>query len=352
MEFDFSDRLITWYQRHARSLPWRETTDPYRIWLSEIILQQTRVEQGLPYYLRFIENFPDIHHLASAPEEKVMRCWQGLGYYSRARNLHHTAKYLSSEKKGSFPTSYQELLKLKGVGPYTAAAIASFAFQEAVPVVDGNVYRFVSRYFGIHEPIGTAKAYKLFFELLSEFIPENDPASFNQALMEFGSLQCLPKNPNCWDCPFQTGCEAFRRNEQSLLPIKNIKTKVKRVSYHLAAIKGKKGYWLTQRDDSGLWKKLWHFPLWETEENLSESEGLGKLLEVLALDPEKVRVTGKWTTTHLLSHRRIEAIFWMMETDQHPAKNFIFEIDENALDQHAMPQLMVKFFNSQAHVGK
>jgi len=207
---DFSKTLITWYNDNRRDLPWRQTKDPYKIWLSEIILQQTRVAQGLPYYEAFIKQFPRISDLATADEEAVLHLWQGLGYYSRARNLHLTAKMIHENNHGAFPNNYQELLKLKGVGPYTAAAIASFAFGETVALVDGNVYRVLARIFGNQTNIASSAAYKTFFELASQLIDTAQPAVFNQALMEFGALACTPKNPNCTCCPFAKDCVAYQ----------------------------------------------------------------------------------------------------------------------------------------------
>src|SRR5690606_26841183 len=197
----FSKLLIDWYLQNRRELPWRETTDPYRIWSSEIILQQTRVAQGLPYYFSFVQAFPTVVDLASADEQQVLKLWQGLGYYSRARNLHATAREIA-RKNGQFPSTYKELLKLKGIGSYTAAAIASFAFGEAVPAVDGNVFRVLSRIFGVDTDIASSAAKTVFMELAASLMPKDDPAIFNQALMEFGALQCVPKNPDCVRCVF------------------------------------------------------------------------------------------------------------------------------------------------------
>ena len=197
-----SDKLISWYKKNKRDLPWRNTSDPYKIWLSEIILQQTQVVQGLNYYIKFTETFPTVVDLANAPEDKVMRLWQGLGYYSRARNLHKTAQYVASELSGVFPETYIDLLKLKGVGEYTAAAIASFSYNEAVPVVDGNVFRVLSRYFDVETDIAQASAKKEFVALAFEVMPKDNPAIFNQAIMEFGALQCVPKSPDCSICIF------------------------------------------------------------------------------------------------------------------------------------------------------
>ena len=209
----FSKVLIDWYLKNKRELPWRKTSDPYHIWLSEIMLQQTRIEQGLPYYQRFISAFPSVFDLAAAPQEKVLKLWQGLGYYSRARNLHESAKYVAEELNGVFPGSYKELKELKGVGDYTAAAIASICYNEPVAVVDGNVYRVLSRFFDIETPINSTAGIKEFKALASELLDEKDPSSFNQALMEFGALQCKPRNPLCETCPLSSGCLALQKNK-------------------------------------------------------------------------------------------------------------------------------------------
>ncbi|MEY2629135.1 MAG: Adenine glycosylase, partial [Bacteroidota bacterium] len=224
---NFSKSLIQWYLQNKRDLPWRNTIDPYFIWLSEIMLQQTRVAQGLPYFLRFTEAFPTVFDLAKADEEQVLKLWQGLGYYSRARNLHKTAQQVAFEYNGEFPKSYAELLKLKGIGEYTAAAIASFAYNESVPVVDGNVYRVLSRYFEVETDIASLGAKKEFTQLAAELLPAGEANLFNQAIMEFGALQCVPKNPNCTNCIFSDSCAALQKKKVDQLPVKSKKIKVK-----------------------------------------------------------------------------------------------------------------------------
>ena len=218
----FSKTLINWYSANKRNLPWRETRDPYSIWLSEIILQQTQVKQGLPYFNSFLAEFPTIFDLAKVEESKVLKLWQGLGYYSRARNLHATAKYIANELQGEFPNNYKALLKLKGVGDYTASAISSICFNEVAAVVDGNVYRVLSRYYGITTPINSSKAIKEFKFLAQKLIDKERPAEFNQAIMEFGAIQCKPKNPNCSLCPLNSSCFALQKNIVAQLPVKNI----------------------------------------------------------------------------------------------------------------------------------
>ncbi|EPR73210.1 A/G-specific adenine glycosylase [Winogradskyella psychrotolerans RS-3] len=223
---DFNHKLITWYSDKKRELPWRETSNPYYIWLSEIILQQTQVKQGLPYYDAFVTQYPTIFDLANASETSILKLWQGLGYYSRARNLHFTAKHIVNELDGKFPNTYKDLLKLKGVGDYTASAIASIAFNEVAAVVDGNVYRVLSRYFGIETPINSTLGIKEFKSLASTLIDHKQPATYNQAIMEFGAIQCKPKNPDCTVCPFQDSCVALQNQMVDVLPVKLKKTKV------------------------------------------------------------------------------------------------------------------------------
>ena len=222
----FSNSLVQWYLQNKRDLPWRDTINPYFIWLSEIMLQQTRVAQGLPYFLSFTQAFPTVFDLANAEEEQVLKLWQGLGYYSRARNLHETAKYIANELNGIFPNNYSDLLKLKGVGEYTAAAIASFSYNEPVAVLDGNVYRVLSRYFNLDTDISDFKSKKIFQSLAQEVLLKEKPALFNQAIMEFGALQCVPKNPDCQNCIFSSSCGALQCKKVGLLPVKSKKTKV------------------------------------------------------------------------------------------------------------------------------
>lgn len=262
----FSKTLINWYLQHKRDLPWRDTVDPYFIWLSEIMLQQTRVAQGLPYFLTFVEHFPKVEDLAKADEQKVLRLWQGLGYYSRARNLHKTAQFVSENLGGKFPANYSDLLKLKGIGDYTAAAIASFSYNEAVPVVDGNVFRVLSRYFDIETDIANASAKKEFAALALELMPKDNPAIFNQAIMEFGALQCVPKNPDCGICPFNDSCAALQKRKVDQLPVKSKKAKVKNRYFTYLIYEDESGQTkICQRKGKGIWESLYEFPLVETD---------------------------------------------------------------------------------------
>ena len=224
---NFSNTLVYWYLQNKRELPWRKSKDPYLVWLSEIILQQTRIAQGMSYFLKFADAFPTVHDLANADESTVLKLWQGLGYYSRARNLHFSAKYISSELKGDFPKTYKEIIKLKGVGDYTASAIASICFDEPTAVVDGNVYRVLARYYGISTPINSTKGIKEFKALAQSVIDESQPGVFNQAIMDFGSLQCKPQNPDCDSCPLSSSCVAFEKKTIQELPVKEKKIKIK-----------------------------------------------------------------------------------------------------------------------------
>lgn len=333
----FSKRLIYWYLQNKRDLPWRNTRNPYEIWLSEIILQQTRVAQGLPYFEAFISAFPTVYDLANASEEQVLKLWQGLGYYSRARNLHQTAQTIVSNYKGVFPNSYNELLQLKGIGPYTAAAIASFSFDEQVPVVDGNVFRVLARYFGVETDISSHTAKKEFTQLAHEVLDVNQPALFNQAMMEFGSLQCVPANPNCDACVFNDSCVALQQKKVALLPLKLKKTKVTTRYLNYLVVKDEKGFLLVQkRTAKGIWHNLYEFPLLETEQEISvdffhsdayQNHYFKNPIEEIVSYAEK-------SITHKLSHQNLIIRFWnvsvlgILENGIHPdeAKKLPFPI--------------------------
>jgi A/G-specific adenine glycosylase len=308
----FSIKVTSWFQENKRDLPWRHTKDPYTIWLSEIILQQTRVAQGLPYYYRFLEQLPTVHDFAKAPQEEILRLWQGLGYYSRARNMHTTAKLIVEKYDGKFPDNYNELVKLKGVGPYTGAAIASFAFDEAVPVVDGNVFRVLSRVFGIETDIASSPARKEFTELAQSLIPENAPADFNQAIMEFGALQCTPQKPNCMFCPLQTECYAFQHEAQSQLPVKLKKTKVRNRYFNYFAIQKGKEFVMNKRPENDIWSGLYEFYLLETEEeNTALDDIQDDFINELLLSGEVNQLVE--SKKHILSHQRIFATLWKID---------------------------------------
>ncbi len=272
---DFSEKIITWYNANKRDLPWRNTQNPYHIWLSEIILQQTRVAQGQPYYERFVEKYPTLQDLANAPIDDVLRLWQGLGYYSRARNMHETAKYIFEDLQNIFPLNYKALLSLKGVGSYTAAAIASFAYNEPVAVLDGNVFRVLARVFGESTDISSPTGAKVFSKLSNEMLDKTNASIHNQAIMEFGALQCTPAKPNCMYCPLVDECVAYAQGKQNILPIKNKKIKVKErfFDYFVFEFEGKIA--LKKRFDSDIWSGLYDFYLVETTLSPSlESRGV------------------------------------------------------------------------------
>jgi A/G-specific adenine glycosylase len=303
----FTDILTNWYLIHKRDLPWRHTNDPYWIWLSEIMLQQTRVAQGLPYFLTFTAHFPQITDLAAANEEKVLRLWQGLGYYSRARNLHKTAQHIAFERKGKFPDNYQELLTLKGIGAYTAAAIASFAYGEPVPVVDGNVFRVLSRYFDIETDIAKASAKMEFTALASRLLPK-DAALFNQAIMEFGALQCVPKSPDCRVCPLNAGCLALKYDKVGQLPVKSKKAKPKeRFLHYLVYVDESDRTQIIKQTKKGIWHNLYEFPKHETTS--SAFDPLSFVSNDTSDDVISVKTLESKATVHKLTHQTLHIHF-------------------------------------------
>jgi A/G-specific adenine glycosylase len=315
---NFTNSLIQWYLREKRDLPWRKTSSPYQIWLSEIMLQQTRVAQGLPYFLKFMEAFPTVFDLAAADEEKVLKLWQGLGYYSRARNLHATAKHIAFNLHGKFPDNYKELLLLKGVGEYTAAAIASIAYGEAVPVVDGNVFRVLSRYFDVETDISSSGAKKEFFELAASLLPKAKASEFNQAMMEFGALQCVPKSPDCGNCIFNGSCLALKNKKVDLLPIKLKKTKVVNRFFNYLIIKDSNGNSVIQkRTAKGIWHNLYEFPLLETLYEVDYNEAV-VLIEnfQFGFSPKNIKPLHHDKIIHKLSHQHLHIRFWEVETEE------------------------------------
>lgn len=313
-EITFAPTLERWYEHHKRNLPWRHTRDPYRIWLSEVILQQTRVAQGKPYYERFVDAYPTIADMARADERELLRLWQGLGYYSRARNLHQTARHVTNELAGKFPDSFHDLLKMKGIGVYTAAAIASFAFGERVPVVDGNVYRVLARVFGIYSDITTTGAKKTFAELAMRLIqPAGDPATYNQAIMEFGAIQCTPVSPDCLLCPLQQQCAAYLTGSQHRLPVKAKKAAVReRFFNYLVFVNGSR-IALRERTGRDVWQNLYDFYLLETDEPQTDLPDLSLPESVSNLVQQGCLSGGPKAAVQLLSHQRIHAQFFLID---------------------------------------
>ncbi|WP_207428448.1 A/G-specific adenine glycosylase [Pedobacter sp. SYSU D00535] len=343
----FITDVIGWYGQHKRDLPWRKTRDPYVIWLSEIILQQTRVEQGLPYFERFVERFPTVRHFAEAEEDEILKLWQGLGYYSRGRNMHTTAKVVMQEHGGVFPTSYDKLIKLKGIGEYTAAAISSFCADEAKAVVDGNVYRVLSRFFKIEEPIDSSKAKRTFTSLANNLIDPAQPGTSNQALMEFGALHCKPVNPYCPTCPLRLGCGAYQSGMVDVLPLKSKKTKVRDRYFNYFVLLKNESVVLSKRGPKDIWENLYELPLFETEKAAG--------IEILS-NPEVRRLFGsqiilssiQGPVKHVLSHQKLYANFIVLtdfEDDFLHEKEWIY-VPLNQLTRYAMPKLIFGFLEN------
>lgn len=306
----FTQQLMAWYRPSDRPMPWKAEKDAYKVWLSEIILQQTRVEQGLPYYLKFTETYPTVKHLANAPADDVMKLWQGLGYYSRARNLHAASKYVAHDLGGEFPDNYEALLKMKGVGEYTAAAIASFVFNEPRAVLDGNVYRVLSRYFGIPTPIDSPLAKKEFGALANELIDAKQPGIYNQAIMDFGATLCKPAQPLCTTCPLATHCVALKDGLQDKLPTKAGKIKQRERFFHYFVINAAGNTLVQQRTGKDIWQELYQFPMLEHTELLAveSKEVQGFLNEFLGKGNWQVSAQ-KGPYLQKLTHQKINALF-------------------------------------------
>ncbi len=344
---NFRTRLIEWYDGHKRALPWRQTRDPYLVWLSEIILQQTRVAQGLPYYQQFVKHFPQVQHLADAKQEEVLKLWEGLGYYSRARNMHAAARQVVNQYDGKFPDTYTELLKLRGVGAYTAAAIASFAYGLPHAVLDGNVYRVLARLFGVYEPINTPKAQKLFGALAQELLDQSQPGVYNQAIMEFGATQCTPKNPDCSVCPFESSCYAEANGVVQVLPAKaKAKPKRNRYFYYVQLMHGGEVL-VQQRGENDIWQGLYEFPLLETPEPLEDVELLNGLTAASLWNSGAVLKQTVVLKPHLLSHQKLMASVLCVELStrkglQDREREWV---GETRLKQLPMPVLLRKYLN-------
>lgn len=338
---NISKHLIQWYLINKRDLPWRETIDPYRIWLSEIMLQQTQVAQGLPYYLKFLDAFPSVNDLANAEEEQVLKLWQGLGYYSRARNLHATAKYVSNKLKGVFPDNYNDLKKLKGVGDYTASAIASICYKEPKAVLDGNVFRVLARLYGIDTPINSSEGQKLFSKLSQELLDCINPDTNNQAIMEFGARHCKPKQPLCETCVFNTKCVALKEGKVAELPVKLKKIKVrKRYFNYVVPISNTNMSVLHKRPVKGIWANLYEFPLIETSDVIEHKMFLEELSsQDLFKEHFDVSLYNDVPIVHKLSHQHIHTRFWIATTNE-ILKD---EIPMSELENYPVPVLIANF---------
>jgi A/G-specific adenine glycosylase len=333
--------LIQWYNKHKRDLPWRDTRNPYFIWLSEVILQQTRVDQGLPYYQRYIHTYPTVFDLANAPADDVMKLWQGLGYYSRAINMHHTAQIVVNDYAGKFPNNYDGLIKLKGIGPYTAAAIASFAFDEPKAVVDGNVFRVLARVFAEKTPINATNGKKLFSTLAQDVLAQDQPATHNQAMMELGATVCKPTNPLCPDCPLQSRCLAFAQQMQSEFPVKLPKNKPTTQHHHYLFIVEDEYTYIVKRDKSSIWKNLHEPPVFETADEVAALAHFENYL------PANSKLNKAFETKHQLTHRTIYATFWTANIAKPKQIEQTWEkVHFDALKKLAVHRLFDKFLNN------
>ncbi len=347
MEF-FSKRLIKWYKINKRDLPWRGISDPYKIWLSEIILQQTQVVQGLNYYLKFVKHYPNVKLLAKAPSDEVMKHWQGLGYYSRARNLHETAKIISNKHKGVFPTTYNDIRELKGVGDYTAAAIASLAYNLPHAVVDGNVYRVLSRVFGVELAIDSTEGKKYFQKLADDLLPKKEVADYNQAIMEFGAMYCRPANPDCANCIFNDKCVAFQKQKVNELPFKAKKTKVRDRYFNYIVFRYKNDLYIRKRTKKDIWQDLYEFYLIESgkkqkPEAILKSKEFSKLTSLKNVTLRSVSHEYK----HVLSHQNLHTIFYLAELKAPLSTKLLKKVNISSIHKYALPRLIEKYLKDE-----
>ena len=347
---EYRKALTVWYNHNKRDLPWRNSKDPYKIWVSEIILQQTRVQQGMSYYFSFLDRFPDISSLAEAPEEDVLKAWQGLGYYSRARNMHHAAKTIVHEHNGRFPEDYLSIRKLKGVGDYTAAAIASVSFNLPFAVVDGNVYRVLSRLFGISTPIDSSKGKKEFYELAQSMLDVKQPGEFNQALMEFGAIQCLPGQPSCTECPLSINCHAYSNKSVAAYPVKSKQVTQKERYLNYIYLYDNDNLFLEKRGDNDIWRNMYQFPLIETNHPATAEEiiagsgwkdifkGLAPTIE--SVFPERI---------HLLTHQRLHIRFISVSLDELSVSGRLIKVRRNDITRYPVPKPVETFLLEMGH---
>jgi A/G-specific adenine glycosylase len=344
---NFSEKLIAWYEVNKRDLPWRNTTNPYYVWLSEIILQQTRVDQGLPYYIKFVDAFPTIEELANASQDEVLRLWQGLGYYSRGRNLHYTAMQVVKDFNGQFPVNYDDLLQLKGVGNYTASAIASFCGHQHKAVVDGNVYRVLSRYFGITSDISLTVTQKEFQQLANELLSKKHPGTHNQAIMEFGALQCVPKNPVCNKCPLLASCYAFSHKKVENLPVKTKKVKVKTRFFNYLVIKSQNHTSIKRRLAGDVWEGLYEFPLIESDHEIDEIKLLNSKEFNMFISTNNYEITSiSKQYKHQLTHQTIFCKFFEIKVKKLTNVKGFESVMWSDLDKYPKPILIQRFYTN------
>jgi A/G-specific adenine glycosylase len=346
---NFANTLLQWYHQNKRDLPWRHTTDAYVIWLSEIILQQTRVEQGLPYFNRFLEKYPTVSDFAAATEDEVLALWQGLGYYSRGRNMLVTAQLVQQQYGGNFPSNWEQLIKLKGIGEYTAAAIASFAGNEARAVVDGNVYRVLARYFGIDEPINSTQGVKTFRKLADDLLNRDNPSLHNQAMMEFGALLCKPKNPACGICPVREGCYAFKHNATTNLPVKLNKLKIRKRFFNYLLIKDADRILMQKRGTGDIWANMYQLPLIETAEQMEPHDVLNLPMARPFLSANTTIRSISKVHKHVLTHQHLYVRFIVIGDFENELKQDYFFTEVKKLKKLALPQIififLTKFLN-------
>lgn len=347
----FRQNLLTWYQPEARPLPWKGIQNPYHIWLSEIILQQTRVEQGMAYYLRFVEAYPQIQDLAAAPDDEVMKLWEGLGYYSRARNLLAAARYVASELGGSFPDTYEGIRQLKGVGPYTAAAIASFAYNLPHAVVDGNVFRVLARFFGISTAQDSTEGKKQFTQLAEQLLDAHQAARYNQAIMDFGATVCLPRAPKCSQCPLREQCVALKEQRISELPVKTKKINKTERFFHYLVLNHQGKVLIQKREAKDIWLHLYQFPLLERE-SLDMSHEV--LLEQIG---EKWQVQARMRSAskifqQVLTHQLVNVRFWELEVEEMPANELAgyLLVMKADLNKYAFPKVIDRYLGDRTLV--
>jgi A/G-specific adenine glycosylase len=340
---NFNNELVQWYKTNKRQLPWRSTSDPYVIWVSEIILQQTRVEQGLPYFYHFLEQYPDVAGFAAAGEDEILKLWQGLGYYSRGRNMLKTARMVLEIYDGKFPETYDQLIKLKGIGRYTAAAIASFAANEAKAVVDGNVYRVLARYFGIDEPINSTKGQKVFQRAADELLDKGQPGLHNQAMMEFGAMVCKPKNPGCIICPVRQGCYAFANNAVAVLPVKLDKLKIRERYFNYFLVADGDSVLINKRSDKDIWANMYDLPMIEATALLSTEELIShpEFKEFFGGDV-KIAETSP-VRKHILTHQRLYVRLIKLQSQPIKLKEAWFFIPVEDMRKLAIPKIVFLF---------
>nr|WP_299204917.1 A/G-specific adenine glycosylase [uncultured Brumimicrobium sp.] len=339
----FALSIRVWYRQNHRELPWRSTKNPYKIWLSEVIMQQTRVDQGLSYYKKILERYPSVEFLAEADEQEVLRLWQGLGYYSRARNMHKAAQQVVDDFGGVFPDNYKDIKSLKGVGDYTASAIASFAYDLPYPVLDGNAFRVLSRYFNDPTPIDTGEGAKVFKAYAEDLISKDDPAEFNQAIMEMGAMMCRPKNPDCENCPLNGTCLSYNEGDPLSLPVKSKKVKVTKRYFHYL-LHPESGIALEKRTKKGIWQNMYQFPMLEVEKKIAKSELKKRVKERFGVELTKKVFAEK----HILTHQHIEAVFWRVGGEITLVPNV--KVDLTTIHDYPLPRLIDRFIENNSEL--